>query len=90
MRKKLPSLVAKRAAYIENWGMARSWSYTIYYCPFLVDLWLNPIYYGCSVPISGYIQFFTAFVDQYVVVTNLLLILMTHMWFYALCIDISC
>ncbi|KAI8453641.1 hypothetical protein BY996DRAFT_7143840, partial [Phakopsora pachyrhizi] len=42
MGKKLPSLVAKRAAYIENWGMVRLWSYSIHYCPFLIDLWLNP------------------------------------------------
>ncbi|KAI8448093.1 hypothetical protein BY996DRAFT_7628481, partial [Phakopsora pachyrhizi] len=61
--------------------MARLWSYSIHYCPLLIDLWLNPI---C------YIQFITAFVDQYVVVSNLLLFLMTHMWFYAPCIDISC
>ncbi|KAI8444150.1 hypothetical protein BY996DRAFT_8147937 [Phakopsora pachyrhizi] len=67
--------------------MARLWSYSIHYCPFLIDLWLNPIYYGCSVPIF---QFFTAFVDQYVVVSNILLILITHMWFYAPCLDISC
>ncbi|KAI8455574.1 hypothetical protein BY996DRAFT_7023878, partial [Phakopsora pachyrhizi] len=65
-------------------------SYSIHYCPLLTDLWLNPIYYGCSVPIRGYIQFITAFVDQYVVVSNLLLFLMTHMWFYAPCIAISC
>ncbi|KAI8456862.1 hypothetical protein BY996DRAFT_6943439 [Phakopsora pachyrhizi] len=70
--------------------MARSWSYSILYCPFLVDLRVNPIFYGCSVPTCGYIHFVTAFVDQYVVVPNLLLILMTHLWFYALCIDISC
>ncbi|KAI8447088.1 hypothetical protein BY996DRAFT_7744405 [Phakopsora pachyrhizi] len=70
--------------------MARPWSYPIHYCPFLVDLWLNTIYYGCSVPICGYIQFVTALVDQYLVVPNLLLILMTHMWFYAPCLDISC
>ncbi|KAI8443424.1 hypothetical protein BY996DRAFT_8252417 [Phakopsora pachyrhizi] len=76
MGKKLPSLVAKRAAYIENWGMARLWAYSIYYCPSLIDL--------C------YIQFITAFVDQYVGLSNLLLITMTHMWFYAPCIDISC
>ncbi|KAI8448848.1 hypothetical protein BY996DRAFT_7547156, partial [Phakopsora pachyrhizi] len=62
----------------------------IHYCPFLIDLWLNPICYVCSVPICGYIQFITAFVDQYVVVSNLLLFLMTHMWFYAPRIDISC
>ncbi|KAI8445642.1 hypothetical protein BY996DRAFT_7937825 [Phakopsora pachyrhizi] len=90
MGKKLPSLVEKRAAYIENWGMARLWSYSICYCPFLIDLWLNPICYVCFVPICGYIQFFTAFVDPYVVVPNLLLMLMTHMWFYATCLDISC
>ncbi|KAI8443746.1 hypothetical protein BY996DRAFT_8204651 [Phakopsora pachyrhizi] len=64
MWKKLPSLVEKRAAFIENWGF--------------------------SVLICGYIQFITAFVDQYVVVFNLLLILMTHMWFYIPCINISC
>ncbi|KAI8453738.1 hypothetical protein BY996DRAFT_7136916 [Phakopsora pachyrhizi] len=90
MGKKLPSLVAKRAAYIENWGMARLWPYSIHYCPFLIDLWLNPICYVCSMPICGYFQFITAFVDQYVVVSNLLLFLMTHMWFYAPSIDISC
>ncbi|KAI8443915.1 hypothetical protein BY996DRAFT_8177148 [Phakopsora pachyrhizi] len=72
MGKKLPCLVAKRAAYIKNWDMARLWSYSICYCPLLIDLWLNSIYYGCSVPICGYIQFITAFVDQYVVVSNLL------------------
>ncbi|KAI8446161.1 hypothetical protein BY996DRAFT_7864588, partial [Phakopsora pachyrhizi] len=60
------------------------------YCPFLIDLWLNPICYVCFMPICGFIQFITAFVDQYVVVSNLLLFLMTHMWFYAPCIDISC
>ncbi|KAI8443430.1 hypothetical protein BY996DRAFT_8251381 [Phakopsora pachyrhizi] len=90
MGKKLPSLVAKRAAYIENWGMARLWSYSICYCPFLIDLWLNPIFYVCFMPICGFIQFITAFVDRYVVAPNLLLILMTHMWFYAPCLDISC
>ncbi|KAI8449969.1 hypothetical protein BY996DRAFT_7425165, partial [Phakopsora pachyrhizi] len=54
----------------------------------LIDLWLNPIYYGCSVPICGYIQLITAFVDQYVVVSNLLLILMTHMCYNAPFINI--
>ncbi|KAI8446166.1 hypothetical protein BY996DRAFT_7864159 [Phakopsora pachyrhizi] len=57
MGKKLPSLVAKRAVYIENWGMARLWSYSICYCPFLIDLWLNPICYVCFMPICGFIQF---------------------------------
>ncbi|KAI8444937.1 hypothetical protein BY996DRAFT_8035370 [Phakopsora pachyrhizi] len=57
MGKKLPSLVAKRAAYIENWGMASIWSYSICYCPFLIDLWLNPICYVCFMPICGFIQF---------------------------------
>ncbi|KAI8452880.1 hypothetical protein BY996DRAFT_7194960, partial [Phakopsora pachyrhizi] len=64
MGKKLPSLVAKRAAYIENWGMARLWSYSICYCPFLIDLWLNPICYVCfmlfvvlsNLPICGFMQ----------------------------------
>ncbi|KAI8455068.1 hypothetical protein BY996DRAFT_7055948 [Phakopsora pachyrhizi] len=90
MGKILPSMVEKRAAYVENWGMARLWLYSIHYCPFLIDLWFNAICYVCSVPICGYIQFITAFVDQYVVVPNLLLFLMTHMWFYAPCIAISC
>ncbi|KAI8444848.1 hypothetical protein BY996DRAFT_8050817 [Phakopsora pachyrhizi] len=89
MGKKLPSLVAKRADYIENWVMARPWSYSINYCPFLVDLWLNPIYYGFCAYLWLY-PICYCFVDQYVVVPNLLLILMTHVWFYALCIDISC
>ncbi|KAI8459518.1 hypothetical protein BY996DRAFT_6780532, partial [Phakopsora pachyrhizi] len=66
--------------------MARLWSYSIHFCPFLIDLCLNPICYVCSMPICGYIQFITAFVYQYVVVSNLLLFLMTHMWFYAPCI----
>ncbi|KAI8459928.1 hypothetical protein BY996DRAFT_6756895, partial [Phakopsora pachyrhizi] len=55
-----------------------------------IDLWLNSIYYGCFVPVCGYIQFITDFVYQYVGLCNLLLILMTHMWFYASCIDIPC
>ncbi|KAI8447397.1 hypothetical protein BY996DRAFT_7710328 [Phakopsora pachyrhizi] len=83
MGKKLPSLVANRAAYIINWGVAKKWLYSIHYCPSLIDLWLNSIFYGCFVPICGCIQFTTAFVDQYVVVSNLLLILLTHMWFHA-------
>ncbi|KAI8458789.1 hypothetical protein BY996DRAFT_6828092 [Phakopsora pachyrhizi] len=89
MGKKVPSLVAKRAAYIENWVIARLWSYSIHYCPFLIDLWLNPICYVCSVPIYSYIQFITFIFKQYVVISNLLLFLMTHMWFYTPCIAIS-
>ncbi|KAI8443926.1 hypothetical protein BY996DRAFT_8175790 [Phakopsora pachyrhizi] len=70
--------------------MARPWLYSIDYCPFLVDLWLNPIYYGCSVYICGYIQFVIDSDDPYVVAPNLLWMLMTHLWFYAPCLDISC
>ncbi|KAI8447624.1 hypothetical protein BY996DRAFT_7679105 [Phakopsora pachyrhizi] len=65
-------------------------SNSIHYCPLSIDLWLNSIYYGCSVPICGYIQFITAFVEQYMVLSNLSLIIMTHMWFYAPCINIPC
>ncbi|KAI8444284.1 hypothetical protein BY996DRAFT_8126734, partial [Phakopsora pachyrhizi] len=50
--------------------MARLWSYSIRYCPFLIDLWFNPICYVCFMPICGFIQFdMSAFL----------------MWFYAIC-----
>ncbi|KAI8447055.1 hypothetical protein BY996DRAFT_7748941 [Phakopsora pachyrhizi] len=90
MGKKLPSLVAKRAAYIENWGMARLWSYSIRYCPFLIDLWLNPICYVCFMPICGFIQFAMSALCLFVVLCNLLCLLYAYLWFYAPSIDISC
>ncbi|KAI8453999.1 hypothetical protein BY996DRAFT_2439228 [Phakopsora pachyrhizi] len=106
MGEKLPSLVAKRAVYIENWGMARLWSYSICYCLFLIDLWLNPICYFCFMPIfflwlnpicyvcfmpiCGFIQFVMSALCLFVVLSNLLCLLYAYLWFYAPSIDISC
>ncbi|CAH7667716.1 hypothetical protein PPACK8108_LOCUS2142 [Phakopsora pachyrhizi] len=55
-----------------------------------VPVFFSGVCYVCFMPICGFIQFIAAFVDQYVVVSNLLLFQMTHMWFCAPCINISC
>ncbi|KAI8449051.1 hypothetical protein BY996DRAFT_7522770 [Phakopsora pachyrhizi] len=72
--------------------MARLWSYSIRYCPFLIDLWLNPICYVCFMPICGFIQFVMSalsylwFYPIFYVLCNFY----AYLWFYELCIDISC
>ncbi|KAI8453406.1 hypothetical protein BY996DRAFT_7158797, partial [Phakopsora pachyrhizi] len=52
--------------------MARLSSYSICYCPFLIDLWLNPIYYVYFMPICGFIQFDMSALCLFVVLCNLL------------------
>ncbi|KAI8446988.1 hypothetical protein BY996DRAFT_7758639 [Phakopsora pachyrhizi] len=52
--------------------MARLWSYSIRYCPFLIDLWLNPICYVCFMPICGFIQFDMSAFCLFVVLCNLI------------------
>ncbi|KAI8446542.1 hypothetical protein BY996DRAFT_7813453 [Phakopsora pachyrhizi] len=75
--------------------MARLLSYSICYCPFLIDLWLNPICYVCFMPICGFIQFVMSALCLFVVLSScgfIQFVMSAICLFVVLCtfIDISC